>query len=163
MADEAGASVTVVEIDDRTRRMWEAVGISNALHPALEAACQPDFAERLGQIERTKGCAEPIWQRGGNQMVLASTGEVVHAYSSEQEVGGRVAIPCGNRRRSRCPSCSNLYRGDQFHVCWAAKVALRRLPSIPACSPPSPRPALRQCITGWSTTKAVCSPATVTV
>jgi hypothetical protein len=82
----------------------------------------------LAQIERTKGCASPIWQRGHSDIISAATGEILHRYSSESEPGGRVALPCGNRRRSRCPACSALYRDDVFHLHRAGLIGGKTIP-----------------------------------
>ncbi|MCT9931876.1 replication initiation protein [Planotetraspora sp. A-T 1434] len=37
-------------------------------------------------------------------------------YSTRREVGGVLLVACGNRRASRCPSCSEVYRADTFHL-----------------------------------------------
>jgi hypothetical protein len=44
------------------------------------------------------------------------TGEAREVYSTDDEPDGVLLKACGNRRASRCPSCSQTYRRDAFHV-----------------------------------------------
>ncbi|GAA3809146.1 replication initiator [Streptomyces chiangmaiensis] len=40
----------------------------------------------------------------------------VRYYRSEDEPSGRLLTTCGNRRASRCPSCSRVYAADIYHL-----------------------------------------------
>jgi hypothetical protein len=69
----------------------------------------PRFAQWRVQVEATRGCAAPIHLRGSSR-VLDTTGAVLI------ERTGTVLAPCGNRRESVCPSCSDRYAADAFHL-----------------------------------------------
>jgi hypothetical protein len=69
----------------------------------------PRFAEWRTQVEATRGCAAPVHLRGSSQ-VINQDGRVL------VERAGTVLAPCGNRRESVCPSCSDRYAADAFHL-----------------------------------------------
>lgn len=60
-------------------------------------------------VEQTGGCAAPIHLRGSSR-VLDGDGAVL------LERSGDVLAPCGNRRESVCPACSDRYAADAFHL-----------------------------------------------
>lgn len=60
-------------------------------------------------MEATGGCAQPVHLRGSSQ-VLDRDGAVL------LERAGTVLAPCGNRRDTVCPSCSDRYAADAFHL-----------------------------------------------
>jgi hypothetical protein len=70
---------------------------------------------RFRAVARLGGCAQPIRVRGDVRHVQAD-GRVRLAYSTRQEFGSVMLVPCGNRRASRCPSCAETYRADTFHL-----------------------------------------------
>ena len=61
------------------------------------------------QVEATGGCAAPIHLRGASA-VLDRDGAIL------LERSGDVLAPCGNRRESVCPACSQRYAADAFHL-----------------------------------------------
>ncbi|MEV6651763.1 replication initiator protein RepSA [Streptomyces sp. NPDC051219] len=82
----------------------------------LRVASAPDFDRWQEQIKRTGGCAQPIHLTGWSLTRDKTTGQTLHAYSTQDEPGGRLRIACGNRRASRCPSCAYLYAGDAYRL-----------------------------------------------
>jgi hypothetical protein len=54
--------------------------------------------------------------------VSAGTGEIVERFASADVPGGVLLVACGNRRSSRCPSCSTIYRGDAYALVRAGLV-----------------------------------------
>ncbi|WP_346176681.1 replication initiator protein RepSA [Streptomyces cuspidosporus] len=82
----------------------------------LRIASAPGFDRWREQIRRTGGCSDPIHLTGTSVTRDARTGEVLYAYSTAQEPGGRLRVACGNRRASRCPSCAWTYAGDAYHL-----------------------------------------------
>jgi hypothetical protein len=68
-----------------------------------------DYREWRAQVEATRGCAAPIHLRGSSR-VLDRDGAVL----LERE--GTVLAPCGNRRATVCPPCSQRYSGDAYHL-----------------------------------------------
>jgi hypothetical protein len=96
----------------------------------VEAATAPDFKLWLGQVRDTGGCAEPIHLWGRSRTIYSATGEVL----AECEPG-RLLVACGNRRRSRCPSCSETYRADTFQLIKAGLVGGKTVPDTVAGHP----------------------------
>ncbi|MFE7774503.1 replication initiator protein RepSA [Streptomyces sp. NPDC057445] len=82
----------------------------------LRVASAPDFDRWREQIKKTGGCAQPIHLTGWSLTRDKATGQVLHAYSTVDEPGGRLRIACGNRRASRCESCAYLYAGDAYRI-----------------------------------------------
>jgi hypothetical protein len=69
----------------------------------------PDYRAWRAQVEATRGCAAPIHLHGSSR-VLDRDGAVL------LERTGTVLAPCGNRRESVCPACSDRYCADAFHL-----------------------------------------------
>lgn len=69
----------------------------------------PDFPTWRAQVQATGGCAAPIHLRGSST-VRDRDGAVL------LERAGDVLAPCGNRRESVCPACSDRYAADAFHL-----------------------------------------------
>jgi hypothetical protein len=61
-------------------------------------------------------CARPVRLRGWRTVCDPVTGEVLSAVRSEEQPGGFIEVPCGNRRAAVCPSCAWLYKGDVWQV-----------------------------------------------
>jgi hypothetical protein len=80
------------------------------LYPDLvDVASTPGFGEWRAMVAATGGCAHPIHLWGEALTVHLGTGEVL----SRREPG-RLLVACGNRRQTRCPSCSQTYRADTY-------------------------------------------------
>jgi len=75
-----------------------------------------DLARWMDQVARLGGCAEPVRLTGSRLTIDARTGEILHAYTTATEPHGHLLIRCGNRRASRCPACSAVYRADTFQL-----------------------------------------------
>jgi hypothetical protein len=69
----------------------------------------PDYREWRTAVEATGGCAAPIHLRGSTT-ILDRDGQILI------ERSGDVLAPCGNRRESVCPACSDRYAADAFHL-----------------------------------------------
>jgi hypothetical protein len=91
----------------------------------------PDFKRWRAQVEATRGCAAPIHLRGSSR-VLDRHGAVLI------ERAGTVLAPCGNRRESVCPSCSDRYAADAFHLLRAGLAGDQRK-GVPAAVVEHPR------------------------
>lgn len=98
--------------------------ITPELYPDLvEIAAQPGFGDWLAMVKATGGCADPIHLWGQSRTIYAATGEVL-----AQRDPGRLLLACGNRRRSRCPSCSETYRADTYQLIKAGLVGGKDVP-----------------------------------
>ncbi|MHA6781883.1 replication initiator [Pseudonocardia saturnea] len=68
-----------------------------------------DFQGWRAKVEATGGCARPV-RLTGRSAILDRDGEIL------TERAGEIFAPCGNRRASVCPACSDRYAGDAFHL-----------------------------------------------
>ncbi|HEU6440109.1 MAG TPA: replication initiator [Terriglobales bacterium] len=67
-------------------------------------------------------CSAPICLAGERLTVDRETGEIVERFASADAPDGVVLVACGNRRASRCPSCSTTYRRDAYALVRAGLV-----------------------------------------
>jgi hypothetical protein len=89
----------------------------------VEVASRPGFSDWLGMVRATGGCAEPVHLCGESRTIHTGTGELL-----SQRQPGRLLVACGNRRRARCPSCSESYRSDTFQLIKAGLVGGKSVP-----------------------------------
>jgi hypothetical protein len=69
----------------------------------------PDFQQWRAKVYASGGCAKPI--------KLTGTGSLVHRDGTViYHRAGELFAPCGNRRSSVCPACSDRYAADAFHL-----------------------------------------------
>ncbi|MFD7775288.1 replication initiator protein RepSA [Streptomyces sp. NPDC059753] len=133
------------------------------LTDVLRMAGSPGFDHIQDQIRRTGGCSDPIHLQGATVTRDRATGQVLYAYSTDAEPGGRLRVACGNRRASRCPSCAWTYAGDTYHLIRAGLVGdpakgtpptVREHPRVfatltaPSFGPVHNRPGTRPCRCG---------------
>jgi hypothetical protein len=69
----------------------------------------PDYREWRARVQATGGCAAPIHLRGSSTVVDRDGAILI-------ERTGDAMAPCGNRRESVCPACSDRYAADAFHL-----------------------------------------------
>ncbi|MFJ2771255.1 replication initiator protein RepSA [Streptomyces sp. NPDC087300] len=133
------------------------------LADVLRVAGAPGFDRVQDQIRRTGGCSDPIHLHGTTVTRDRTTGQVLYAYSTDTEPGGKLRVACGNRRASRCPSCAWTYAGDTYHLIRAGLVGdpakgtpptVREHPRVfatltaPSFGPVHNRPGTRPCRCG---------------
>lgn len=116
-----GAAIHSRALEGRTSTMTETRAPERVLHARIAAdfadlARTGDLSGRLAQMHGTGGCVQPIHLTGYTSIVSAETGQLLHTVSSEDMPGGRLLTACGNRRETRCPSCSETYRADTYQV-----------------------------------------------
>ena len=81
------------------------------------------------QVAATGYCAHPVRLRGTVEQADRQTGESRTVYNTVREPDATLLTACGNRRASRCPSCSATYQADQFQLLAAGLRAARASPS----------------------------------
>ena len=67
-------------------------------------------------------CSSPIRLAGERLTVNRDTGEIVERFAASGTPFGVLRVACGNRRASRCPSCSDVYRHDAYALVRAGLV-----------------------------------------
>jgi len=84
----------------------------------------------MGDAEkRARGCARPVRLRGSTALVDTTTGEIREVYGSAQELDGVTYVRCGNRRAAVCPSCSQEYKGDAWHILVCGLIGGKGIPA----------------------------------
>jgi len=68
------------------------------------------------QIGSLGGCARPIRMTGHRTRVDRATGQILGHLYTRHLPAGEILIRCGNRRATRCPACSNVYRYDTYQL-----------------------------------------------
>ena len=73
----------------------------------------------MHNVASTGYCHNPVRLVGSSTTLHEASGEVLSAYSSSSEPDGLTFTRCGNRRATRCESCSHEYKGDTWHMIMA--------------------------------------------
>jgi len=68
------------------------------------------FAQWRAKVEAVGGCLQPVRLSGSWKVTDTATGTPLAA------TAGTLFAPCGNRRASVCPTCSDRYAADAFHL-----------------------------------------------
>ena len=92
----------------------------HAALPAASTATRPPRAlpvpDTTAPASLASRCSAPIRLAGERLTVDRATGEIVERFASADAPDGVVLVACGNRRVSRCPSCSTTYRRDAYSL-----------------------------------------------
>jgi hypothetical protein len=98
---------------------------------AVARAARPDYQDWLRHVRPAAACARPI-RLYGDMFTVRRTGpdsaEIVGHRSTEDLPDGVIYKPCGNRRASVCPSCSQRYKRDAYHVVRSGLVGGKGVP-----------------------------------
>jgi hypothetical protein len=78
------------------------------------------------RLQRTGGCRQPIRLIGHSRD---------GGYDTTDEPDGVLLVACGTRRKSRCPSCAAIYRGDARQVVIAGLAGGKGVPETVAEHP----------------------------
>lgn len=108
---------------------------SRPITPELARAARPDFQRWRQMVTATGGCTQPVRLQGRRLTIGTSTGEVLDEYSTDDEPTGYLLIACGNRRASRCPACSDVYRKDAYHLIFAGLAGGKGIPDTISSHP----------------------------
>lgn len=94
-----------------------------------------DYDRWRSHVRAAAGCAHPIRLHGILHEVEQATGRIVSTSSTRDMPDGVIYVPCGNRRATVCPSCSETYRADTFHLVRAGLSGGKGVPSTVARHP----------------------------
>ncbi|MBW0103219.1 replication initiator [Pseudonocardia sp. KRD291] len=81
-----------------------------------------DFQDWRREVTAIGGCAAPIHLTGSSRIHDRDTGAVL------AERDGDILAPCGNRRASVCPACSDRYASDAYHLIRAGMAGGKGVP-----------------------------------
>ncbi|WP_330456083.1 Replication initiation protein [Streptomyces sp. NBC_00820] len=99
----------------------------------LAAAGQ--LAPLARQISTLGGCAHPIRLTGHRTRLDSATGEILDHFDSGRLPAGELLVRCGNRRVTRCPACSTVYRYDTYQLITAGLRGGKTVPTSVAGHP----------------------------
>ncbi|QUG99584.1 replication initiation protein [Saccharopolyspora erythraea] len=83
-----------------------------ALDGVQRTVQSPGYRTWREAVESTGGCTHPVHMTGRWAVQL---GDGDTATVLKQKTGA-ITVPCGNRRESVCPACSDRYAADAFHL-----------------------------------------------
>lgn len=78
-----------------------------------------EYDRWMHNVASTGYCHNPVRLVGSSTTLHEESGEVLSEYSSTSEPDGVTFTRCGNRRATRCESCSHEYKGDTWHMIMA--------------------------------------------
>ncbi|MER5429655.1 replication initiator [Streptomyces sp. NPDC002588] len=87
------------------------------------------------QISTLGGCAHPIRLTGHRTRLDSATGEILDHFDSSRLPAGELLVRCGNRRATRCPACSTVYRYDTYQLIAAGLRGGKTVPTSVAAHP----------------------------
>ncbi len=73
----------------------------------------------MHNVGATGYCHNPVRLVGSSATLHEASGEVLSEHSSANEPDGITFTRCGNRRATRCASCSHEYKSDTWHMIMA--------------------------------------------
>jgi hypothetical protein len=92
---------------------------SDIRQQAIARAARPDYPAWLRHVRPAAACVRPIRLYGDLftvRRIGLDSAEILSHRSTEDMPDGVIYKPCGNRRASVCPSCSQRYKRDAYHV-----------------------------------------------
>ncbi|MER5524567.1 replication initiator [Streptomyces sp. NPDC002677] len=98
-------------------------------------AATGQLAPLARQISTLGGCAHPIRLTGHRTRLDSTTGEILDHLDSGQLPAGELLVRCGNRRATRCPACSTVYRYDTYQLIAAGLRGGKTVPASVAAHP----------------------------
>jgi hypothetical protein len=103
--------------------------------PCAEVVTLADLRGMERQLSSSGACSHPVRLRGRVEAIDLATGEVAPVYDTASEPGGVLHVACGNRRESRCPACSQVYKRDARQLVLAGLVGGKGVPESVATHP----------------------------
>ncbi|MGY4744556.1 replication initiator [Streptomyces sp. ATMOS53] len=98
-------------------------------------AATGQLAPLARQIDRLGGCVRPVRLTGQRTRLDTATGEILDHFDSGRLPAGELLVRCGNRRATRCPACSTVYRYDTYQLIAAGLRGGKTVPTSVAAHP----------------------------
>ncbi|MEU4241054.1 replication initiator [Actinoplanes sp. NPDC026619] len=83
---------------------------------AISRATRPDYEAWLTHVKTASACTRPVRLAGSIATIDTATGRILSERHTADLPDGVIYKPCGNRRESVCPACSDRYKRDAYHV-----------------------------------------------
>src|SRR5262245_15717672 len=107
---------------------------SAARHPRPGRRPRPLCRVRARRRPRQPLC-HPIRLHGRTHQADRQTGELREVYTTEDEPGRVLLVPCGNRRAAVCPACAETYRQDAYQLLRAGLAGGKGVPESASAYP----------------------------
>jgi hypothetical protein len=102
---------------------------------AVARAARPDYPAWLAHVKPAAGCTRPVRLAGTIATIEGGTGRLLSTVSTAGMPDGTIYKPCGNRRESVCPSCSQRYKRDAYQLVRAGLIGGKGVPEHVAQHP----------------------------
>jgi hypothetical protein len=103
--------------------------------PCAGVVSLADLSAWERQLASTGACSHPIRLRGRIDAIDLATGETAPVYDTSAEPDGVLHVACGNRRESRCPACSQVYKRDARQLVRAGLTGGKGVPESVSAHP----------------------------
>jgi hypothetical protein len=100
-----------------------------------QRVARPDYQHWRNHVSAAASCAHPIRLYGQLWTVEPTTGRVVAEARTADMPDGVLYVPCGNRRVTVCPHCSEVYRADTYQLVKAGLSGGKGVPETVAAHP----------------------------
>ncbi|MFF2351860.1 replication initiator [Kitasatospora sp. NPDC058115] len=135
-ADEAFAAPALTSSADTSEHRGSALERRARLTARLAKLAAAGYLAPLArQIGSLGGCARPIRMTGHRTRLDTTTGQILDHLESRHLSAGELLLRCGNRRTTRCPACSTLYRYDTYQLIAAGLRGGKTVPTSVATHP----------------------------
>ncbi|GAA3007353.1 replication initiator protein RepSA [Kitasatospora albolonga] len=135
-ASAAFAASTRVERADTSANRDSALERRARLTARLAKLAAAGYLSPLArQVGGLGGCARPIRLTGHRTRVDTATGQVLDHLDARHLPAGELLVRCGNRRATRCPACSTVYRYDTYQLIAAGLRGGKTVPAGVAAHP----------------------------
>src|SRR5215813_11044093 len=101
----------------------------------LQRVTREDYQQWLSTAMAAGGCVRPIRLRGTVRDIDATTGEILNDLDTQNLPDKAIYLPCGDRRASVCPPCSETYRADTYQLIRAGLAGGKGIPESIAAHP----------------------------
>ncbi|GAA1773297.1 replication initiator [Luedemannella helvata] len=108
---------------------------SDLRRQAIARAIRDDFPDWLHHVRNAASCTRPIRLLGTTMTIEATTGRLLSSVDTTTMPDGVIYKPCGNRRETVCPSCSQVYKRDAYQVVRSGLVGGNGVPEHVAAHP----------------------------
>jgi hypothetical protein len=102
---------------------------------AVARAARPDYPAWLSHVKAAAACTRPVRLAGTIATIETTTGRILAERSTADMPDGVIYKPCGNRRESVCPACSERYKRDAYQILRAGLVGGKGVPEDVAAHP----------------------------
>ncbi|MEV6495496.1 replication initiator, partial [Actinoplanes sp. NPDC051633] len=118
-----------------TARLAELARSTDVRLQAVARAARPDYEAWLSHVKAASACTRPVRLAGTMLTIDLAARRILDERHTADMPDGVIYKPCGNRRESVCPSCSERYKRDAYQIVRAGLVGGKGIPEQVAHHP----------------------------